>query len=64
MQRPCFLNADSVGSLTYSKGLAAASALFFQDNAFKHLNSLTVSLFDLSVYLNRISYVKLGNFRF
>ena len=56
VQRPGLLNADSVGILSNGEGLTVASTLFLQNSSFEYLNSFTVSLFDLSVYLNSISY--------
>ena len=64
MQRPGFLNADTVGVLTNSEGSSYASALLLYYNALEYLDSFTVSLFDLTVNLNGISYGKLRYFCF
>ena len=52
---------DTVGSLSNSESLSVAAALSLQYNAFEYLDSLTVTLFDLAVYLNGIADFKLIN---
>ena len=59
MQRPGFLNADTVGVLTNSEGSSYASALLLNYDTLEYLNSLAVSLFDLTVNLNGVTYRKL-----
>ena len=62
MQRPCLLNAYAVGILSYSKGSAGSAALLLQYDTLEYLNTLTVSLFNLAVYLYGISYLELRYF--
>ena len=62
MKRPGLLNTDSAGVLAHREGGAAASALLLQDNAFKHLNSLAVTLFDLAVYFYGIADTEFRRF--
>ena len=61
MQRPCLLNADAAGSLSYREGLSVAAALSLKDNALEYLNSLTVSFLDLTINLYGITNFKLIN---
>ena len=61
MQRPGFLNADTVGILTNSEGSSYASALLLNYDTLEYLNSLAVSLFDLSRYTYCIAYVETRN---
>ena len=50
MYRPGLLNADTVGGFSYSEGLTIASTLSLQNNTLENLDSLAVTLFDLTVY--------------
>ena len=55
---------DTVGSLSNSESLSVAAALSLQYNALKHLDSLTVTLFDLTVYFYGVTDIKLRCFCF
>ena len=50
MKRPCLLNADTVGVLSYCESLSNAAVLSLDNCTLENLDSLTVSLFDLSGY--------------
>ena len=50
MKRPCLLNTNTVGALSYCESFSCASTLFLKNSSLENLNSLTVSLFDQSVY--------------
>ena len=61
VQRPCLLNADAVGALSYGKGSSVAAALLFQDNTFKYLDSFTVTFFDFTLNSYGITNGKFRN---
>jgi hypothetical protein len=47
----CPLYADAVRHLSYRKRFPGAAMLFFDDDAFKNLNSFPLSFNDLDMYL-------------
>ena len=59
MQRPCLLNADSVGVLSDGECRSDTSALLLEHNALEYLDSLTVSFFDLRGNADGVAYVEL-----
>ena len=62
MQRPGFLNTDSIGILPDGKGGAVASALLLQDNALKYLDSFLLAFLDLCVNPYGITNAELRDF--
>ena len=58
MKRPCLLNADTVGVLSYCESLSNAAVLSLDNCTLENLDSLTVSLFDLSGYSYSVTYVE------
>ena len=63
MKRPCLLNADTVGVLSYCESLSNATVLSLDNCTLENLDSLTVSLFDLSGYSYSVTYVE-ARYRF
>lgn len=57
MDREGLLNTNSVRHTSYSEGLGNAAAMFSDDGAFEHLNSLAGSLFDTVVNTHVVTYV-------
>ena len=61
MEREGLFNTNTVGNSAYGKGLGDAAAVLSDNGAFKHLNSLSVTLFDLVVNTNSVTDVELGH---
>ena len=59
VKRPCLLNADPVGCLSYCKSSSGSAALFLQDCSLEYLDPFAVALFDLRVYSYGIADMKL-----
>ena len=64
MKWPCFLNANTVGALSYCESLSCASTLSLKYCTLEDLNTLTCSLFDQCVYSYCVSYAELRYFSF
>ena len=64
MKRPCLLNADTVGVLSYCESLSNAAVLSLDNCTLENLDSLTVSLFDLTVNFYSITNTELRYFCF
>ena len=64
MKRPCFLNTNTVGALSYCESLSCASTLSLKYCTLEDLNTLTCSLFDQCVYSYCVSYAELRYFGF
>ena len=58
MKRPCLLNADTVGVLSYCESLSNAAVLSLDNSSLEDLDSFTVSLFDLSGFSYSVTYVE------